>query len=767
MTKWRAFILAASLAGLLGHPGCGFLPEAAVSWIDLAAEHALAEAYFAPRYRLDGSDPADQSYLDHRWRGAKPNEKGLLSAGDTAAFKLPLVSMPVVASLDLEPNWDSRADRREVTLRMNGTPLLSVTAATTSHQRFDIAPEVVRTGTNELEIECSGARSFQVLQLLVHPDPGGTTGRDLAKGSWVESADHGPRIMQIPGAQLSYYLRPPAEARLRFHLPTTDGSAVIYTVTLQRMRSDPEVVFSGRSGDGEVEVPLVASDGTPLRIAFDVQGAMAAEDRGSIAYPWEAPRIVLPPDDERTRRVSKAADEPRRARELPNIVLYVIDALRADHLETYGYYRRTSPEIASFARDAIVFEHAYAQSVWTRPTVGSLMTGLFPNQHLAVNDVGYLSESVKLLSSYLGEIGYTCIGLQSNANAGRHFGFDRGFDVFVGPARPGPPPPDAASSPGSRTVREEDLARRSAPQPRSSERTLRTLVGMADGLKEPFFLFIQTVDPHDPYDPPEGFRDLATGHTIPGLSGKEALTRLLTLPGDKIRSRQARRLRKHLRALYDCEIRHNDYYFGQTLEFLRHRGLYDNTVVVLTADHGEAFREHGYDVYHSAFYENTIRVPLILKPPTSRGEVRVDEPVQHIDLVPTLLEMVGLDSPGLPGRSLLASAHTEDEALPTTVHALRFRDVEIPRYKREGRAVISWPWKLIRNDVWTPHHEIYNLEKDPRERRNLWRGVDPVLLGFLRQETRRLPLDLDNVYGRRGDMTPEAEEALRALGYVE
>jgi hypothetical protein len=132
-----------------------------------------------------------------------------------------------------------------------------------------------------------------------------------------------------------------------------------------------------------------------------------------------------------------------------------------------------------------------------------------------------------------------------------------------------------------------------------------------------------------------------------------------------------------------------------------------------------------------------------------------------------MLELAGLAAPELPGRSLLSAAAGGDEGTSPTIHAVRYRDLEIPRFATEGQAAVSWPWKLIQNDVWAPRYEAYNLRRDPQERTNLWPEADPVLKGFLLQETRRAPLRLREVYGAAVKMTPEAEEALRALGYVE
>lgn len=766
---WALLALGVSAIGLLILTRCGLFREKASLWLDLVGEHQFAEAYYAPRYELEGANPDDLVYLDNRWHRTAPNKPGFLSIGPTAAFEIPLATMPVSGILHLAPRWGDQAGPREVALRVNGAQVLRFPAPTRTRREFTIPPRLVRTGLNELEIECPGASSFRVIKLRLDSHPGSTTWQDSERGSWVDSAGGRPGIFQIPGAQLSFYLRPSPQAVLRFRLPAVTNASAVHTVTVQQIGGVPETVFTGHSGDGPVEVPLGASSRGPLRLTFDVKRLEGDGERADpVAFPWGAPRIVVPPSASAARRPSTRPALPRR----PNIILYVIDALRADHLQTYGYQRATSPVIAEFAQDAMVFDHAYAHSVWTRPSVGSLMTGLLPNQHLAVNDTGHLSSSLRLMSSYLHQAGYTCIGLQTNGNAGRNFGFDRDFDVFLPRARAASSTstPSAARRPPQETAAaqsDEERRERSRAQSRSSERVLFHLVRLADELKEPYFLFIQTIDPHDPYDPPEGFRQLAAGRTIPGPHPEEALRQFLSLPDSQVRSAEAERLRRHLEALYDCEIRHNDHYFGQVLEFLRQRMQYDAAAIILTADHGEAFREHGYDGYHSTFYENTIRVPLILRLPFSKSGSRVQTIVQHIDLLPTLLDLAGLDPPDLPGRSLLAAAETGDEVPPPTVHAIRYRDLQIPRFPTEGRAVVSWPWKLIQNDIWRPSLEVYDVERDPGEQRNLWPRTDPVLMGFFMEEARRVPLRLREVYAGETKLTPEMEEALRALGYME
>jgi choline-sulfatase len=393
--------------------------------------------------------------------------------------------------------------------------------------------------------------------------------------------------------------------------------------------------------------------------------------------------------------------------------------------------------------------------VWTRPAVGSLLSWRFPWEHGAVNDVGRLSPDLDLVSSLLSKRGYTCIALQANGNAGKRFGFGRGFQVFV----------DAEEINPTADLRQI-----------SSARVQKKLLDLADRLREPFFLFIQTIDPHDPYDPPPGYRRFVQFHPF------NKLPRLRWLGDHAVATRVERKLANqstqpeaaalaasYLEGLYDGNILHNDHWFGELVHWLKARGYFERTAVFLTADHGEAFREHGYDRWHAALYENTVRVPLILKPPHFTGRRLCREPVQHVDVVPTILEMVGSGDHGLPGRSLLASVRQAGTLLPRPLHIVRYRDLEIDRYRWEGRAVVSWPWKLIQDDLWRSRYELYDLARDPDEKHDLIQHPtedDTVPLSFLRQEMRRHPMMLEEVYRRHSRLRAGDEEALKALGYV-
>jgi arylsulfatase A-like enzyme len=219
--------------------------------------------------------------------------------------------------------------------------------------------------------------------------------------------------------------------------------------------------------------------------------------------------------------------------------------------------------------------------------------------------------------------------------------------------------------------------------------------------------------------------------------------------------------------LYDGEIRHNDFQFERLLDLLRQRGVYDRTAILVTADHGEALMDHTNVSTHEEFYDETVRVPLILRPPGGTPALRVAAAVQHLDVLPTILDLAGLPKPAeLPGSSLRHVAEGRGPAGPRAIVLARYRDQQIQRFRADARAVVRWPFKLVQLHVWEPRYELYDLEADPGERSNLWRsGVEPppaafrALIGYMRSPR--------TAQAQAPSLSPEGLEELRALGYAQ
>jgi arylsulfatase A-like enzyme len=421
----------------------------------------------------------------------------------------------------------------------------------------------------------------------------------------------------------------------------------------------------------------------------------------------------------------------------PNVLVYVIDTLRADHLGCYGYRRPTSPRIDAFARSGIVFTRAVAQSSWTLPSIGSILTGRTPPQHGAVSPEHGLRLRVPTLAELLRAHGYTTAAFVTNYLGSDVFGLGRGFSTF-------------------RFYREQG-SRRAAVYLRSDALFRRVRRWLARAPREPFFLYVHATDPHFPYDPPRRFarpfvsraaegerarvlaegRPLHNGREEWGTRPAPVDARTVGLLGD----------------LYDGEIRMADEYFGALLALLAERGLLERTLVVLTSDHGEEFGEHGGIAHGQTLHGEVLNVPLVVRLPGGvRGGSRVERLAQHADIVPTVLDAAGLPPLAASEGQALLSASRLDE-----VHA----SLRLGGFVQD--ALVSERWKVIRDRARARGRRfaLYLTDDDPGEQHDR-AADDPALVARVRARLQAL--------GEAGGPGPEVAEQklerLRALGYV-
>lgn len=314
-----------------------------------------------------------------------------------------------------------------------------------------------------------------------------------------------------------------------------------------------------------------------------------------------------------------------RLREKPNVILISIDALRADHLGSYGYNRNTSPNLDAFAMGAVQFDNAYASTCWTAPSHMTMFTSLYPSVH-EVNQHPFpaaLSADIKTLPQYLKEAGYSTHGIYYGHYVAPELGFGKGFDSYS----------------------EKDFIAL------ANKEAFNVLDGRSDKDK-PFFMFFHVGDVHQPYmdineytqkSPEE--RDMFD----PGYKGSIVIgseSEALALSEKIWYHKDAKDLDRdiyHMAALYDGAIRHTDRYLGEFFKGLKDRGLYDNTLIIFTSDHGEEFGEHGI-LGHNQLFKELLHVPLIVKPPKSGG-ARYTETVRLVDLMPTVLDYIGIPFP--------------------------------------------------------------------------------------------------------------------------
>lgn len=427
--------------------------------------------------------------------------------------------------------------------------------------------------------------------------------------------------------------------------------------------------------------------------------------------------------------------------EPPNIVLVSIDSLRADHLGTYGYPKPTSPFVDELADESVVFERAVSTTSWTLPAHLSMLTSLSSAVHGVINDGMTLSEDATSVAQLLQRAGWATGAVVSAPYLSHKFGFDRGFDVYDDTTVSWPS--DSASHTGVTSLK-------------THNRAVELLDELAD---RPFFLFLHYWDVHYDFEPPFPFDTMFVDPDYQGsMTGKGFQRNRAIVPGMDPRDLE------HVIALYDGEIAFVDTFMGRLFRELKVRGLWDNTLIIFTSDHGEEFLEHGKRGHRKNLYTETLSVPLIVKFPNSRwAGSRVQEAVGIIDIMPTMLDLAGLEPfPEANGRSLIPVVDgTSDPDDPFYY----FGDMQ-----GELKSVVAGRYKLIRRFLeGPPTVELYDTIDDPGEHVDIAETMDDqraelddVLRGWLDVSAGlREQLGLGTI-----EYDPEMMKALRSLGYI-
>jgi len=446
----------------------------------------------------------------------------------------------------------------------------------------------------------------------------------------------------------------------------------------------------------------------------------------------------------------------------PNLVLVMIDTLRADHVGAYGYERPTSPEIDALAASGTLFSRASATSSWTKPSVGSLFTSRLPSEHGAVSFASGLDPALPTLAEALRAAGYRTYGVSGNfVHITEEQGFARGFDGWRALSH------RLEEGKGDPLLRYRGTAPLRAP--RAPEVNRAALDLLPETLDAPFFLYVHYMDPHAGYTPPRRFRE-RFARPWPASAGERP-----RFTSDRMwrLSRSGRELPEAERALmidlYDAEIAAVDAGLGKLLRRLEERGYGENTVVVVVSDHGEEFHEHGRWNHGLTLFTESLRVPLVIHDARNPGAgARRDEPVDLLDVAPTLLALAGAARPDdMRGRNLLARFEPRDvvaELHPDPAF-------EVGKLVRPHRASLQrGAWKgIARRDGGL---ELYAHAHDPAEQDSLPEGA-PSVPAALAEDTRTLAQWLDGLSPAgppvQGDdaLDAAALERLRALGYVE
>jgi arylsulfatase A-like enzyme/Flp pilus assembly protein TadD len=393
-----------------------------------------------------------------------------------------------------------------------------------------------------------------------------------------------------------------------------------------------------------------------------------------------------------------------------NVVLISIDTCRADHLSCYGYKRRTTPHIDAVARDGVLFREALSPVPFTRPAHSSMLTGNYPPTHgVRLNNTEVLAPDNVTLAEILHDAGYKTGAFVSGFPLDAKFGVNQGFDTYdcnftrkMG----------GSAEPAERTA--EDVSR-------------PAIAWLEQNAAKPFFLFLHYYDAHLPYEAPAPF---ASDYADEPYAG---------------------------------EIAYVDSWIGQVLDRLRALGAYDDTLIVITADHGESLGEHGETSHGFFVYQSTQHVPLVIHAPHGRTGRQVDGRVSLVDLVPTVLDLTGLKAPGaLDGVSLrsgLESGRAADARRTLYCESLHPSQFECSPLN----GIVEGAWKYVRS----PRQELYDLTKDPGEKSNVVDSESQVAQR-LRGRLDDLLAKMEAAAPKRGSATadPDAVSRLQSLGYI-
>ena len=404
-----------------------------------------------------------------------------------------------------------------------------------------------------------------------------------------------------------------------------------------------------------------------------------------------------------------AGQVPQREANAPdeagNVLFIVVDTLRADHLPAYGYDEGSTPNLDAFAEDAIRFRMAFANASWTRPSFASILTGRLPSNHGVMAKPAALADELETLPEVLRGAGYQTRGIATNYNVAPYYNFHQGFDEYrylepeyVLGAN------DAAAKlllvQTLKRVVEVGYAKLEIVEPghayRDAEEVNRNVAEWLDSQSNdrPWFYFVGYMDPHDPYyeHPYNGSGYSRAAHQRPDPSEAE-----------------------RLRGLYNGEITYWDEQFGNLIADLKRRGIYDDLTIVITADHGEEFCEHGGFWHGTTLYDEQLRVPLFVKlAGNRRGGTAVGHWVQSIDLMPSVLRMMGIEIPeGVQGGDIFNGSDV--------VYAEESHEGNVLEAVRQRRGTDEW--KLIVANAGNPREleprELYRVDLDPEESRNL------------------------------------------------
>jgi arylsulfatase A-like enzyme len=748
--------------------GCPSTPKHVV--YDLAGRTPVAERWSEREVLLFGTPSATPLLAGGFHREARiDGEPFAWSRGEAEVVLRFDEVVPRAAVVDLAP-YDGVRDQ-SARVQLNGTPVAEIRLGNLrARHHFSLPADAQRAGENRLRFVFAEASS------PMERDPESRDRRELAAAFYslvvgleadeelqdllrreaprpfrVTQEEGVPSLSLVGPAAIRFALRLPAAAELRFapELPlaarVAAGAASFRVILESEEEPREEELFSlvlrgSEEGPGEVVVPLPGKEGEIVRVGLRVD----AVDGKRFAWgTWRAPRVLGreggDPFEPGPLPVAQDARADRMRRDLKdaNVVLVILDAARAREFGAYGFGRNTTPFIDAIAADGVVFEKAFTPAVYTLGAMSSVWTSQYPDRHHG--DVSFQSPLPKdrlTLAEVLSGQGVHTAGFVATAVPGGFNGFDRGFDEFH----------EVWQTVGSRA----DAFREVVPPWIQANADRR------------FFLYVHYREPHFPYDPEPPF-DTKFG---PDGPIPKAARRDMSFFRDVNQGRRefSEEEQAHLVRLYDGNLGYVDREVGALRSALETAGVWDNTVFIVSADHGEGLWEHRWIGHNVQVYEPSAHIPLIVRLPAGVGPrgTRVTDLADLVDIGPTVADVFGAREAGgadreFMGRSLLpviAGAPGRPVVVSRTVW-------ETPRYAlRDGR------WTYV-YDTATGGEEMFDTATDPDEDTDV-AGVYPLRRAYFRQALLHWASSVfrPGAGSEEVSMSGDECEALKALGYL-
>ena len=532
------------------------------------------------------------------------------------------------------------------------------------------------------------------------------------------------------GARADWFVEVPKDASLAFGAATTsDGDGALEVATKSdRKAASQDMRVRGAWSDHRIALSSLTGEVSRVRFRNAGSAELALSD---------------------IRIVKKAGETITIEKPARNVIVLLIDTLRASKVSIYNPKTRVkTPALDAFAADGTVFERPQAPENWTKPSVASVLTSLHPATHGTKKDASKLPKSALMLSEVYQKAGFETGSFIANGYVSNAFGFDQGWDHYTN------------------YIRE----RRNT----NASNVFGEATSWIEKNKDKrFFAYIQTIDPHVPYDPPEAFLKIYDPAPYNGQV-KNRRTHLMLDEAKKNPKKYTftKRDKEHIEALHDGEISYHDEHFGKFLAKLRELGLEDDTIIVITSDHGEEFQEHGSWGHGHSVYQELLGVPLLFRwPGVIPAGARVGPVVSTTDIGPTVLEATGVPIPKeFEGHSLMGFIRGDWPMGPYVA----FSD-----FLDHRRVIRGGDWKLIiRGNL---SQVIFDLKRDPGEHNELDGRANPIAQRYLRTLHGQFLGAQDRgkwlaaatgassekrLSQEKQEMTPELCRQLVALGYI-